>query len=121
MHRDVLEINLVLGTSVDWEVSLQVTSSGPSHALPPGWYVVDPGTGSDVTGTGSSGLLGNVPVNGLDEWDVNKLGWFKFRQTSGSAHDGVDHMETGHQIRQAFSATVENCQENRHTFKVSSV
>jgi hypothetical protein len=62
----------------------------------PGWYVVEPGTGSGDAGT--SGLLGNVPVNGLDEWDVNKLGWFKFRPGwNGEDPDGADHMETGHQ------------------------
>jgi hypothetical protein len=39
-----------------------------------------------------------VPVNGLDEWDVNKLGWFKFRPGwNGEDPDGADHMETGHQ------------------------
>ena len=65
--------------------SFTVLVPGPSHALPPGWFVVDPGTGNDVSG--SSGLLGNVPVNGLDEWDLNKLGWFKFRQ-SAQDHDG---------------------------------
>jgi hypothetical protein len=64
-------------------------------------------------------LLGNVPVNGLDEWDINKLGWFKFRQNwNGEDVDSGDHMETGHQIKQAFSASVEDCQDNRHTFKV---
>ena len=55
----------VIGTSVDWEVSLQVGSAGPSHLLPPGWYIEDPR---------DSILLGNLPINALDEWDVAKLG-----------------------------------------------
>ena len=45
----------ISGTSVDWEVSLQVGSAGPSHAIPPGWYVEDPRDGL---------LLGNLPING---------------------------------------------------------
>ena len=53
------------GTSVDWEVSLQVGSAGPTHLLPPGWYIEDPR---------DSILLGHLPINGLDEWDVAKLG-----------------------------------------------
>ena len=56
---------LFIGTSVDWEVSLQVGSSGPSHVLPSGWYIEDPKDGI---------LLGNLPVNALNEWDVAKLG-----------------------------------------------
>ena len=50
---------------MDWEVSLQVGSAGPSHLLPPGWYIEDPR---------DSILLGNLPINALDEWDVAKLG-----------------------------------------------
>ena len=79
---------------MDWEVSLQVSSSGPSHALPPGWYIVSP----DSANEGSSGLLGNVPVNGLDEWDINKLGWFKFRTNWNGEEDQAEHMDTGHQV-----------------------
>jgi hypothetical protein len=38
-------------------------------------------------------LLGNLPVNGLDEWDVAKLGWFKSRSAT------EDHIDsTGQQI-----------------------
>ena len=40
-------------------------SSGPSHVLPSGWYIEDPKDGI---------LLGNLPVNALNEWDVAKLG-----------------------------------------------
>ena len=84
-HRLVVGVCTCNGKVSYSKKSFTVLVPGPSHALPPGWFVVDPGTGNDVSG--SSGLLGNVPVNGLDEWDLNKLGWFKFRQ-SAQDHDG---------------------------------
>ena len=93
------------GTSVDWEVSLQVGSAGPSHAIPPGWYIEDPVTGI---------LLGNVPVNSLDEWDVSKLGWFKSRSPTENHIDAA-----GQQIiRQAFKVDVNNCAENSFKYQV---
>lgn len=56
---------------------------------------------------------GNLPLNGLDEWDIHKLGWFKSRKFR-------DHIDpTGHQIRQAFGAQVSNCQKNRVFSEVS--
>ena len=80
---------------MDWEVSLQVGSAGPTHSMPGGWYIEDPA---------DSFLLGNLPINGLDEWDVSKLGWFKSRSPT------ENHMDsTGQQIiRQAFKVQVEN-------------
>ena len=73
---------------MDWEVSLQVGASGPSHSMPGGWYIEDPA---------DSFLLGNLPINGLDEWDVSKLGWFKSRSPT------ENHMDsTGEQIIQRF-------------------
>jgi hypothetical protein len=56
------------GTTIDWEVSLQLSSAGPTSSLPPGWYFAP---------EFSHGLMGNVAVNALDEWDVRKLGWYK--------------------------------------------
>ena len=44
---------------------LQVGSAGPTHLMPGGWYIEDPV---------DSFLLGNLPVNGLNEWDISKLG-----------------------------------------------
>ena len=81
-----------LGTSVDWEVSLQVGSGGPTHALPSGWFIgtlewdfffkIDPWFFlllnfkffSSIEDPQDSILLGNLPINALDEWDVAKLG-----------------------------------------------
>ncbi len=90
---------------MDWEVSLQVGSAGPSQAIPPGWYVEDPRDGL---------LLGNVPVNALNEWDVAKLGWFKSRSHT------EDHIDsTGQQIiRQAFKVQVEDCVSNNFQYQV---
>ncbi len=84
---------------MDWEVSLQLSSPGPTSAVPPGWYLVP---------EMSHALYGNVPVNGLDEWDISKLGWFKSRRNR-------DHIDGGrHRIRDAFSATVTDCRSNQY-------
>ena len=95
----------ISGTSVDWEVSLQVGSAGPSHAIPPGWYVEDPRDGL---------LLGNLPINALNEWDVTKLGWFKSRSPS------ENHIDTAGQqiIRQSFKVEVEDCGANSFKYQV---
>eukprot|EP00093_Oithona_nana_P014457 14457.XXX_467503_458791_1 [CDS] Oithona nana genome sequencing. len=100
----VYNIDLNAGTSVDWEVSLQVGSAGPTHSMPGGWYIEDPA---------DSFLLGNLPINGLDEWDVSKLGWFKSRSPT------ENHMDsTGQQIiRQAFKVQVENCALNSYKYQ----
>ena len=102
-------------------------SSGPSHVLPSGWYIEDPKDGI---------LLGNLPVNALNEWDVAKLGkhvrytvalkrksiirnfylgWFKSRSPT------EDHIDaTGQQIiRQAFKVEVEDCGSNQFKYQVS--
>ena len=80
---------------MDWEVSLQVGSACPTHLMPSGWYIEDPA---------DSFLLGNLPINGLDEWDVSKLSWCKSRSPT------ENHMDsTGQQIiRQSFKVQVEN-------------
>ena len=93
---------------MDWEVSLQVGSAGPTHSMPGGWYIEDPV---------DSFLLGNLPINGLDEWDVSKLGWFKSRSPT------ENHMDsTGQQIiRQAFKVQVENCALNSYKYQVITI
>ena len=90
---------------MDWEVSLQVGSAGPSSAIPPGWYVEDPRDGL---------LLGNLPINALNEWDVTKLGWFKSRSQSENHIDAA-----GQQIiRQSFKVEVEDCGTNSFKYQV---
>ena len=102
----VLENFFSSGTSVDWEVSLQVGSAGPSHAIPPGWYVEDPRNGL---------LLGNLPINALNEWDVTKLGWLKSRSPS------ENHIDSAGQqiIRQSFKVEVEDCGANSFKYQVT--
>ena len=94
----------ITGTTVDWEVSLQLSSAGPTSAVPPGWYFAP---------AGSHALQGNTPINRLNEWDVTKLGWFKSRRHR-------DHIDTGHQIRAAFSHHVRSCAANQVDAQVSS-
>ena len=66
-------VDLNTGTTIDWDVSLQVSSPGPTTLVPPGWYVtMDPETVSQ-----SHTLLAGLPVNDLDGWDVTRLGWMK--------------------------------------------
>ena len=76
--------------------------------MPSGWYIEDPA---------DSFLLGNLPINGLDEWDVSKLGWFKSRSPT------ENHMDsTGQQIiRQAFKVQVENCALNSYKYQVTTI
>ena len=81
---------------MDLEVSLQVSSAGPTNSFNAKWLV--------YLGSGRLFLLSILPINGLDEWDVSKLGWFKSRSPT------ENHMDsTGQQIiRQAFKVQVEN-------------
>ncbi|CAB4064408.1 unnamed protein product [Lepeophtheirus salmonis] len=58
-------VDLNSGSSVDWEVSLQMSGAGPSNSVPPGWYMV-PEMSHD--------LFGSIPINRLDEWNIYKLG-----------------------------------------------
>ena len=53
---------------LDWDVSVVVSSPGPTTLLPPGWY-----TNPDLSHT----LLAGLHLNTLDGWDVTKLGWLK--------------------------------------------
>ena len=85
---------------------MQVGSAGPSHAIPPGWYVEDPRNGL---------LLGNLPINALNEWDVTKLGWLKSRSPS------ENHIDSAGQqiIRQSFKVEVEDCGANSFKYQVT--
>ena len=96
--------HLLPGTTIDWEVSLQLSSAGPSSSVPPGWYMAP-----DL----SHDLFGNVPINGLNEWNVQKLGWFKSRRSR-------DHIQTSGQnlVRNAFQAKVRNCRDNLYDTEV---
>ena len=116
------------GTSVDWEVSLQLSSTGPSNILPPGWYFMQ--MEDAVTLRNLTSLYGNVPINNLNEWSLDKLGWYKtskrrrlYRQMekkySPSAEDNdqvVAH--TFSQVKRALNVEVQNCAGNAHSYEV---
>ena len=64
-------VDLNSGTTIDWDVSLQVSSSGPSTLVPPGWYV----SVEQESSSHSHNLLAGLEINDLDGWDITKLGW----------------------------------------------
>ncbi|XP_040568877.1 cell fusion protein aff-1 [Lepeophtheirus salmonis] len=98
-------VDLNSGSSVDWEVSLQMSGAGPSNSVPPGWYMV-PEMSHD--------LFGSIPINRLDEWNIYKLGWFKSKRDK-------DHIEsTGHQLRRAFDVEMLNCMDNSYRTEFST-
>lgn len=89
---------------MDWAVGLMVSSPGPKASVPPGWYF----SSDDI----QQDLFGNVPVNGLNEWNVQKLGWFK------SQHLEIDLFEGRNgQQAQLVSPIIEDCASN--TFKAT--
>ena len=49
-------------------MSLQVSSPGPTNSIPPGWYISPSHQQTLITG---------LPVNPLDGWDIDKVGWLK--------------------------------------------
>lgn len=62
----------------------------------------------------SHDLMGNVPINDLNEWDLHKLGWFKSKKTR-------NHISPQSQVKRAFAANVKNCKENSYTSEVFNV
>ena len=95
-------VDLNTGTTIDWDVSLQVSSPGPSTLVPPGWYV------ALDTEALSHTLLAGLDINPLDGWDVTKLGWMKA--------GGRDEVVTSslEQLAASFSPQVENCARGQH-------
>ena len=72
-------------------VTLSFETPGQLEPVPHGWYF-----GRSDT----SEVLTNVKINGLNEWDVHKLGWLK--------HDG--ELQFHHaEVKPAFSAETLNC------------
>jgi hypothetical protein len=100
-------IDLNAGTTIDWDVSLLVSSPGPTSLVPPGWYVV-PDTPPDDTSAARRHqhvLLAGEEVNGLDGWDLDRLGWFKMA-AGGRA---VLRAEGLSQLAARFSPTIADC------------
>ena len=107
---------------MDWEVSLQLSSAGPSNRMPPGWYFTQAGDEIWHTTSASASLYGNVGINGLDEWSVDKLGWYKSPKSSfqgdSSFYNGQVSLRTMQQIADAFQVNTDSCVNNINAFQV---
>ena len=115
---------------MDWEVSLQLSSTGPSNILPPNWYFMQ--IGADGS-SNSTYLYGNVPINNLNEWSLDKLGWYKTSRrrimsrqmqkiVDSNFHQTTDNQVIAHtfsQIKRSLNVKVRNCAGNAHSYTVS--
>jgi len=105
-------------------VSLQISSVGPSNRMPPGWYFTF--VGDEIWDDNlASHLYGNVGINGLDEWSVEKLGWYKspksFKNHNPGFHNGGQvSLRTLQQIRESFHIRTDDCIHNLNTFQFTS-
>ena len=77
-------------------------------------------------------LYGNLPINNLNEWDLDKLGWYKTSKKRGMAHqhrkytnslfaDANNDQIVAHtfsQIKRALNVKVTNCARNAHSYAV---
>ena len=99
----IFNIDLNSGAAIDWYLSLQVSTPGPTTLAPPGWYVV-PGTTSH-----RNSLLTALNVNGLDEWDINKLGWLKAGKMNRFVTSSLE------QLSQHFLPSVQSCAEGEYS------
>ena len=81
---------------------------GPTVSLPPGWYFSRENSHDD--------LRFNVPINGLDEWDIEKLGWFKAPSSGG--REPVLDVSAAEQIKRALNVQVVDCKRNLYTTEV---
>ena len=78
------------------QVAVSFETPGKTVPIPDGWY---------YGGSDSAEVLTNVKINGLNEWDVNKLGWLKYNNKNElQYHD--------QEVTPVFSAETVNCKEN---------
>ena len=79
-------------------------------------------------------LYGNLPINNLNEWDLDKLGWYKtskkrgmmmahqHRKFTNSLFTGANNDQvvahTFSQIKRALNVKVTNCARNAHSYAV---
>ncbi|KAL5246852.1 hypothetical protein ACHWQZ_G018899 [Mnemiopsis leidyi] len=91
----VYNVDLDTGTTADELVTMNIATSGTASLLPAGWY---------FGRTGSGELKTNVKINGLNEWNMNKLGWYKIQHGFETIRKST--------VRDAFSATTMNCGDN---------
>ena len=126
---DLISIKKLSGISVDWEVSLQLSSTGPSNTMPSGLYFMLNEDG--VSSANTTSLYGNVPINSLNEWSLDKLGWYKTskrrRYMSGrkgkgpNPYRGESDQVVAHtfsQVKRALNVEVQNCARNAHSYEV---
>ncbi len=61
--------------------------------------------------------MGGVAINGLDEWDVSRLGWLKVSTEA----NGGDHIDSSAavQIRQSVTVGVKDCVANEYSAETS--
>ena len=93
----------ISGAAIDWYISLQLSTPGPTTLVPPSWYVVPDHAGHRHR------LLTGLHVNGLDGWDINKLGWLKAGKKGKFITSSLE------QLRQRFLPTVESCAEGSYS------
>jgi len=96
VDRRMFSVDLNTGAAIDWYVSIVISSGGHSPVLPPGWYVTNNNNVSPRT------LYTCPRVNGLDEWDVTKLGWAKITNQKLVTHN----LE---QLSNYFRPAVDSC------------
>ena len=93
-------LDLNAGSVIDWDVTLQVSSPGPTALAPSGWYVVKPGQ--------KHSLVAGLEVNGLNGWDVTRLGWMKIGPKGSLVTGGLQ------QLVQAYRPRVESCTAGKY-------
>ena len=59
-------------------------------------------------------LLAGLTVNGLDEWDINNLGWLKADKNGNSVTSSLE------ELKQQFSPSVESCAKGHYSGFFSS-
>ena len=80
-----------------------MSTPGPTTLTPSGWYVVPDHANHRHT------LLTGLGVNGLDGWDVTKLGWLKAGKKGKYFTSSLD------QLRQHFHSSVESCSQGKYS------
>ena len=93
-------VNLNTGASIDWYVNIVISGGGHTPLLTPGWFVTHDSSNPD-----NSILLTGLSINGLDTWDVTKLGWMKMKTRGGRGYL-THNLE---QLSGYFTPTVDNC------------
>ena len=85
----------------------------------------------DISAKNATSLYGNLPINNLNEWSLDKLGWYKTskrrrymnrRKGKGpNPYRGESDQVVAHtfsQIKQALNVEVQNCAGNAHSYEV---